>query len=70
MKLPPPARGGSCADETTIPPVTTPQPGFATWFRPIGLFTLTGTVAVPGFLRAQAVRRWVAYVLRRSNSSR
>jgi succinate-acetate transporter protein len=29
----------------TIPPLTTPQPGFAVWFIPLGLFTFLGSVA-------------------------
>ncbi len=29
----------------TIPPLTTPQPGFAIWFIPLGTFTFLGSIA-------------------------
>jgi succinate-acetate transporter protein len=37
--------GLSVAGFFTIPPLTAPQPAFAIWFIPLGLFTLTGAVA-------------------------
>jgi succinate-acetate transporter protein len=38
-------QGLGAAHTITIPPLSTPQPGFAVWFIPLSLFTLWGALA-------------------------